>query len=491
MKNLYYCQSIAEIDEISQKEFNQPSIILMEQAGLKAWQFIKTKINKKDNILILAGGGNNGGDSLVVARCALNDGYKNIKILFCSSKFSENTKIQKKIIESYKVEIFNLFDIKENELDELLKSFNVIVDGITGIGLKNKLRENIESLINKINNNSYKVFSIDTPSGLSDSINGISIHSDYTISMGPNKFMYYFYKNIIHCGQIHLVNPSFPLEAIKREKVIGYLDTKLKLKIKPLEINDYKKTRGHLAVFGGSNKYPGAIRLASRAAFYSRCGLVSSFCDECIFNIVASESPSVIVAKNEDYNRNNQFNSILVGPGWSDNREVLLESILKSNKPMVIDADGIRAFSNLYKENKIKIGNSNLIFTPHLGELKVLLDAVLINYEIDNTINFIESLNKLSVELNSIIVCKSSITYVFAPNKVPFVFSKLNPSLGVAGSGDVLAGCIAALLARTQNPYFSAIEGVKIHSKAGILANKELGFFTSEDLIKYIGKQLI
>ena len=214
------------------------------------------------------------------------------------------------------------------------------------------------------------------------------------------------------------------------------------------------------------------------------------FCDKEIYQIVATESPSIIVNTLEDIDDLSKFDAILVGPGWSINRESLLNQILLSKRPMVIDADGIRAFASLYKENKINISLNNIVFTPHIGELRVLADAVLIDYSLDNTVDFFDTLKRLSIKLNSTLVCKASITYVVSPNKEPIVIKHLNPSLAVAGSGDVLAGCIAALLSISKNIDYSAIEGVKLHMKAGLLANNELGFYTSEELIKYIGKQL-
>lgn len=489
MKNLYYCDDVAKIDKISQESYNQPGLILMEQAGLKAWQFIKSKINIDDNILIIAGGGNNGGDSLVVARCAINDGYNNVSIVYCSNKYSETSKIQKKILNSYNLKTYNLNEYDDKYITSVIEKSNVIIDGITAIGLKTKLRDNIINVIEKINKSESIIFSIDVPSGLSDIINNECVKANYTISMGPQKLLYYYHKNIINCGEIYEINPSFPPKVVSEIDEKAYIEDNYEINLKPLNKTDYKKTRGHLAVFGGSEKYPGALILSSKSAFSTRVGLVSAYCDNKIYSIIACESPSIIARKNNEILDLNQYDSLLVGPGWSINRESLLNKILEYNIPLVLDADGIRAYSNLYKKGRI-INNKNIIFTPHLGELKLMIDAVLPNQKYDNTLDFIDCLNSLSNKLNSVIVCKASVIYVVAPNKKPLVLKRLNPSLGVAGSGDVLAGCIAAILAKTKDLYYSAIEGAKIHSNAGMLAREDWGFYTSEELIKYIGKQL-
>ncbi len=489
MKDLYCSNDISKIDKISQEDYKQPGIILMEQAGLKAWLNIKSNIKCEDNIVIVSGGGNNGGDALVIARCAFNDGYKNINIIYCSSKFSQSTLIQKNILDCFSIPKYNY--LEEEKVKKIINKATVIIDGITAIGLKDKLREDFINIVNIINASKAIVYSVDVPSGLSDTINDVCIKADYTLCMGPLKLLYFYHKNIEYCNNIIEINPSFPPQAIAKVNPIGKLEDELKIKIKPLKKSDYKKTRGHLAVLGGSNKYSGAIRLAAKAAFHSRCGLVTAFCDEEIFEIVASESPSIIVNKvGNDLDLAN-YDAILAGPGWSSNREELLLKVLSYNKPTIIDADGIRAYSSLFKEKKINVKNNDkLIFTPHLGELKVLANAVLKDYSIDNTIDFFNTLTKLSNVLNSVIVCKASVTYLFVPNSNPTVFYYPNPSLGVAGSGDVLAGCIASCLSYGLSIEESAREGVVIHSKAGKETKERYGFFDSEQLINTIGELL-
>ncbi|MDC7250861.1 MAG: NAD(P)H-hydrate dehydratase [Sphaerochaetaceae bacterium] len=491
MKDLYYCKDITKIDSLAQNQYNQPGIILMEQAGLKTWLYIKDKIKKDENITVVCGGGNNGGDALVVARCAYNDGYKNINIIYCSTKFSDSFEIQDKIIRSYNLPITSYLDNKEKSLD-IINNATHLIDGIIGVGLKSNLRLNLVELIKIINASSSIKYCIDVPSGLSDVVSGICVKANFTFCMGPLKALYYYPKNIEKCNEIIEINPSFPPQVIEKVKPIAQLEENHKVDILPLNKSDYKKTRGHLASFGGSNQYSGALRLTSKAAFSSRCGLVTAFCDSQIYNVVASESPSIIVKKLEDGFDLKCYNAILAGPGWDKNREELLLEILSYNKPTVIDADGIRAYAHLYREKKINIKeNEKLIFTPHLGELKVLADSVLEDYSIDNIESLLDTLTKLSSILNATIVCKASVVYIVSPNKLPLIIYNLNPSLAVAGSGDILAGCIASFLCNGFSTYKSAKEGVLVHINAGKLAKKELGYYSSEQLIEYIGKQLL
>ena len=230
MKNLYFSQDITKMDNIAQTTYCQPGIILMEQAGLKAWIHIKEKLKKSDNIIVVCGGGNNGGDALVIARCAYNDGFENVNIVYCSSRYSESFSIQDKIIKSYNLPIFEWSkDIEK--IETLINRANIIVDGIVGIGLKLTLKDNLIPLVNLINNSLATKYSIDVPSGISDVKCGISVNSDFTFCMGPLKAMYFHPSNIEKVNEIIEINPSFPPQVFQEITPVARLDDKRELSL--------------------------------------------------------------------------------------------------------------------------------------------------------------------------------------------------------------------------------------------------------------------
>lgn len=495
MINLISGKSTKLIDEEAQSEYKIPSLILMEQAGLKAWQFIKTKIESDRPLVIIAGSGNNGGDGLVIAREAINEGINDILVVLLGSHISESCKVQRDIIKSYGVPCI---EVKNHKLDTIiLQSINTasyIVDAMTGIGLNTPLRGDSLLLIDAMRNSKAIVFSIDVPSGLGDfvCVNSPCVKANYTICMGPLKSLYY--NPFIHasCGAIYVLNPSFPPFLVHSKKPSAFLADDEKPALIPLEVDAYKKTRGHLAVFGGSKEYTGAVRLSCRSAFVSRVGLVSCFSDPSIFPILATESPSVIVHPNLDVDNFDIYNAILAGPGWGSDREDLLEILLKTLKPIVIDADGIKAFANLYKEKRVQ-EHGAIILTPHIGELRILANAVCPEYKFkigveDNPTEFMELLQDISIKTGAIIVCKSSVTLIATAARKTIFVSGDNPALGVAGSGDVLSGCISGLLAGGLSPYKSALYGVLWHKEAGLKTFEDSGYFDAESLVKTIGK---
>lgn len=495
MKSLISGKSTKLIDEKAQSEFSIPSLVLMEQAGLKAWQFIKTKIEYDQPLVIIAGSGNNGGDGLVIAREAINDGITDILVVLLGSHISENCAVQRNIISCYGIPCVEILNHEIGSI--ILQSISTaayIVDAITGIGLSSPIRGDALLIINAIKKSDAIVFSIDVPSGIGDmvAVDNEKVTANYTICMGPLKSLYYNPTVHAACGELVVINPSFPPFLVSAQKPSAFLADDEKPSLIPLEADAYKKTRGHLAVFGGSKKYTGAVRLSSRSAFVSRVGLVSCFSDPDIYPILATESPSVIVHPSLKVDDFDNYSAILAGPGWGTNRENILEKLLESLKPIVIDADGIKAFSDLYLKGKV-LSHGAIILTPHLGELRTLASAVCPEYEgkvgfNDKPAELLNLIQKISIKTGAIVVCKASVTLISTAARKPIVVSGDNPALGVAGSGDVLAGCIAGLLAGGLSPYKSALYGVLWHKEAGLRAFKKNGYFDSESLIKSIGK---
>jgi NAD(P)H-hydrate epimerase len=169
------------------------------------------------------------------------------------------------------------------------------------------------------------------------------------------------------------------------------------------------------------------------------------------------------------------YDALLAGPGWGEGRQSVLKTLLDSQRPMVIDADGIRAYATL----KDHI-TSSAILTPHLGELQVLLDEKI---EMLSPSVFLDRIRAFATNRGVTLVVKSSLTHIVDEKGEIFIIEGGNPSLGVGGSGDILAGIIGALLARGLQNTTAALQGVLIHQRAGQLAHQDLGYYDSEQLI--------
>lgn len=263
----------------------------------------------------------------------------------------------------------------------------------------------------------------------------------------------------------------------------------------------HKGKNGILTVCAGSIGLTGAAYLACTAAIKSGCGLVTLCCAESlndIFEIKLTEVMTKCVKSKNGVISKQAFSDIkekldksdafLYGPGLSQNKNItkLTVKILKtSDKPMVIDADGLNAIAK--NTDVLKITKSPLILTPHIGEF-----ARLTGHKTDYILENQKTLAlEFAKEYGVILVLKSHKTVVSDGEKV---YENLlgNPGMAKGGTGDVLSGIIASFLAQGNSPMLSALAGVYIHSLAADMAVFETGQYSllPSDIISYISHAL-
>ena len=259
-----------------------------------------------------------------------------------------------------------------------------------------------------------------------------------------------------------------------------------------------KYTRGGLAVVGGSEAYPGAAILAAQAAARTGAGYVrlitpqaavqtarahllsipvtAAAGNEQVFSRAALEGVLEAIAKSR---------AVVLGPGLSKHVAAVdfVEFFLKGNKlPVVLDADGLEigAFPELVRKRAF----DTLVLTPHEGEAARLLDRKVSDREADAL--------ELALKFDATVVLKGSHTVVATPQGELVVDITGGPELAKAGSGDVLAGMIGALLAQGLKPLDSATLGVYLHSLSGKLAAEHLSSVSvmPEDIIDHIGRAI-
>jgi len=515
METLVSTQTMESIDARAQSEFLMPAILLMEQAGVRAWrafcEFARDRGIEYSKVLFIAGGGNNGGDALVMAREAFFSGSDRFSILLVGSRVSNSCSVQRNICRKLGFPIFeaeNADGLLSSETVNLIAESDLIIDGIAGTGLRGVLggtTAEIVKLINARRADGAFILSVDIPSGCSDSmsVSGIRVQADLTVTMGLRKGAAYHPACRSGWGTILRVNPSFPPSLLKNSVAVATLSDLSDLHVARFGEDAYKYKRGHLALLAGSPAYTGAARLTARSAFHSRCGLVSLCCDREVAAIAATESPSVIIQSIEKgklftaSQLAQTFQAIAAGPGWGELREDQVIELMQSGLPMVLDADAIGAFARVVGEHRVQgTAHGPLILTPHPGELHRMLESLhmpLLAQEsgpMGTFESFVESLRRVSVALEAVLVHKSHVVWIFdgrVPGNLPIVIDGMNNALGVAGSGDVLTGIIGALLAQGYDAAHAACTGVLIHQEAGARARKENGWFDAETLVSHVG----
>ncbi len=492
--NLVTTPQMQEIDSRAQTEFLIPGLMLMEQAGVKGFHAAVSHFDSRKElpILFISGSGNNGGDALVMAREASLMGFTDLKILCLKRDLKGSAGIQLNICRELDIPIYY---VDTDDWRVLIIESDMIFDGMVGTGLKGPLRPGILTDVIKLLNactDTHRI-AIDLPSGLTDITRNddIVFDADLTISFGTAKLCCYLPHTRMLCGEILQINPGFPKTLIDQygpDKQLIDIET---LTIDPLSPDMYKNRKGHLAVFAGSVGYTGAATLCAEAALRSGSGLVTLYCDTDIYPILATMLRSVIVrpvVKGQCISALelcSGYDAVLTGPGWGagEERETQLLEILKCDLPLVLDADGIRIYERLKRSIPSLKQPADLIITPHPGEFRGLSDETVA----DSPHRLIEILINTARRYDAVILYKSFINYVVDPLGGLTVMEGLNPELGTAGSGDILAGVVASNLAQGRGAQRAAVIGNCIHQLSGRYCREQKGSFIAEDLLPSIG----
>jgi NAD(P)H-hydrate epimerase len=255
---------------------------------------------------------------------------------------------------------------------------------------------------------------------------------------------------------------------------------------RPLPDDTYKTQRGHLAVFAGSTGTTGAAWLCASAGARSRTGLVTLFVDPPLYEPFVAKLNSVMVCPGTEMFEPNRYSCLLVGPGWglSEQRRELLEKLLHNPKPGVLDADGITLLAEILKTKTFAFP-TEWVLTPHPGEFARLAGSSVADILSDP----LPPLLLMSATLKAVIVLKGHCTTIASPRGRYWILDGMNAALATGGSGDLLSGMIAGLVASGYSAEEGARLGVLVHHRIGRRAFEERGLYLAEDLLPYISAE--
>lgn len=473
MKKVILGTEMKKVDRFAIDTLGIPSIVLMERAAYGVFEEIRYLCNKKEEILIISGVGNNGADGLAIARMLEIDGYKvDTFVVGSREKATREFKIQENINQNIGV---NLLE----ELEE--KEYKIVVDAIFGIGLKRDLIGEYVEVVNRINEMHSTVISVDVPSGLcSDTgvVRGIAVKANITITFGIDKVGLLTSNSLKYTGTIIVKEIGFPKEAYEQASNRFHVYEKTDLKLIPARERDSNKgTYGKILVVAGSEGMSGAAYLSSMAAYRMGTGLVEIFTEEKNREILQKMIPEATM-KNYDVdslepekiaNAAKGAGVIILGPGIgvSENSEMLVTEVLKSKKPVVVDADALNIISANHEITKLY--HDKVIITPHIGEM-----SRLIKKEVDVIKKeCIKECESYSNKYGVICVLKDART-IISNGKESMINLSGNPGMSTAGTGDVLTGIIAALISLGLNCFRAATLGVYLHGLAGDIMSETL-----------------
>lgn len=436
---------------------------LMFEAGKKLYE----SYEYKGKVGIVCGSGNNAGDGYVLASF-----LPNAIVLRTSRKTSDDALFFFNKLNNEVIYIDGSYDFS---------SFDIIVDCIFGTGFNKEVDEPYKSIIENINKAKAFKISCDIPSGLNGDT-GLAktcVKADLTVSIGfiksgllLNDGKNYTGKIINNNIGIDLVGNSYKLIEVKDIKNI----------FSKRNENANKKTFGYTALIGGSNEYSGAIKLSnlSYSALRSGCGIAKLYVPKSISDSIKPYMLESILVEVEDKDGHMIFSnlfkdlsnmdSICIGMGWgsSDSYKDILKYILDNYKcPIIIDADGLNTLSKI---SDIKL-SENVVLTPHLKEF-----SRLINKDIsDIKEHLIEYAYEYAKNHNNCIVLLKGPTTIITNGKEIYLVNRGTVGMSTAGSGDVLSGILAGILAYSKEDLLlSVAAGAYVNGLAGELGVEEL-----------------
>jgi len=481
--------------ELNAEYFGVSQLQLMENAGKTVADVVKTRFrSQKTKIAIFCGLGGNGGDGFVAARHLLSAGYKVEVVLAGKATEISHVAALKNwdAIQQLKsqVPIHEVYDsslIPETNAD-------VVVDALLGIGVRGKPRPPVKQLIHLVNRLKAFRIAIDVPSGLdadSGKAMGETVKADLTITFHKAKPGLLRAERFV--GELKAADIGLPREF---ERFVGPGD--VGLVAKPRATEAHKGDFGRLLVIGGSEVYSGAPAHVALAALRTGIDLVYVAAPERTAYAISAYSPNLITIKLTGTHLNtknvseiepflNMATAVAIGPGLGLHEETkeavkaLIAKTEKTHKPLLLDADGLKAFGEFKRRLKVPV-----IFTPHAGEYNALVGHFPPNELEAKT----EDVQKSAIKLDGVILLKGNVDVISDGRRVKLNFTG-NPGMTVGGTGDVLSGIVAAFMSQGADAFEAAVAGAFVNGACGDFMQREKGFhMVATDLIDWIPKVL-
>lgn len=437
---------------------------LMKRAGEAALRFLRTRWPMAHRIVIVCGSGNNGGDGYVLARFAQATGLT-VTVLAAGAP----EKLQGDARQAY-ADFRSSGGVVQPFDAEQLAAGEVIVDALLGIGLKGDVRADLSPVIRAINQSGRPVFALDVPSGLDGDAGTVlgeeAIRAEATVTFVGLKTGLFVgdgpeFTGTIFCDDLE-ISPAPSAQPAPRLTRIVESEIHEALPRRPRSSN--KGDFGRVLIIGSGPGMPGAARLAGEACLRVGAGLTTvAVAPENVAPISAGRPELICIALSGDgmlAEAAGRADVIAVGPGlgrsaWARGA---LAVALESGKPLVVDADAL----NLLAEERIG-AREDWILTPHPGEAGRLLGVSAQDIQHDR----LAALDRLLERFHGTIVLKGAGTLVGARGRTPGVCERGNPGMATAGTGDVLTGAIAGILAQCHDHWAAARVGVLVHAMAG------------------------
>lgn len=454
---------MARIDRVTIVERRIPGLLLMEHAGLAIVSVLAGRVPDlpRRHVAIACGGGNNGGDGFVVARLLARRGCRvDVIALRALEEYRGDARTNLDALAYLPVKL--TFATSAGELErawERCAAAQVVLDAVLGTGARGGLSPLLAAAVETINRSCGEVLAVDVPTGVdadSGRTEGPAVRAACTVTMGLPKPGFFHPPGSELAGQVYVADLGFPGD-LTADAALPYelaLAHELAPLVTPRSATSHKGDHGRLLVVGGCAGMTGAAVMAAKSAARAGCGLVKLLLPRSTWAAVAAQAPEILVhpadetasgalghaALGELREHAANVDVVLLGPGIGrDPSTVALVRAVAGDGtvPLVLDADGLRALDAPARFDR------DVVLTPHASEAAHLLGT---SVDAVNADRF-GAVRTIAAARNAHVILKGQYSLVAAPGAAPCINPSGNAALATAGSGDVLAGTVAGLMA--------------------------------------------
>lgn len=448
-------------------------LALMQAAGAAVAERARTLLPTGGRALVLCGPGDNGGDGFVAARLLAETGYGVTCHLLGERAALEGDAA---------LAAADWTRPLAQGAPEALAGCDLVIDALFGVGLSRDLDGAARALVEAVNASGRPVLAVDVPSGLdgdTGAVRGVAVRADDTVTFVALKPGHLLQPGRSLCGRLHLADIGAGEAA---------LDAGLAACGPPLYRNgpelwgaafplltgqSHKYTRGHTLVLSGPATKTGAARLAARAALRVGAGLVTLASPHAALAENAAQLTAIMLRPCEtpddldDMLTDERLNVVLAGPGLGTG-EATRERVAvaaAAGRGLVLDADALTSFSGqaALLASHVADGGAETVLTPHAGEFARLFAGTAAAHG-----DKLARTRAAATLTRAVVVLKGADTVIASPDGRAAINDHATPHLGTAGSGDVLGGLIAGLMAQGMPAFEAAAAGVWLHGDAGL-----------------------
>lgn len=440
-----------------------PGITLMERAGAAMASAIMYRWGPRP-AAILCGPGNNGGDGYVVARLLAEAGWPVEVFALGDAAALKGDAAHMASLWAGKAKPLNSFKAER---------FALVVDALLGAGLSRPLDGMALKVSRSLAESNCVVVAVDVPSGAHGdhgAVKGLCVEADLTVTFHRLKAAHLFHPARASCGEIILADIGIPASWREGEGVLPEIVQLPRITLPDTghDSATHKHGKGRLCVLAGPPGATGAARLSAMAGLKAGAGLVTLLCPPASLMEAATASLAVMTKsiREDDFGDTlslHRASALVIGPGAGLN-ETLKERVLaalSTGIPAVLDADALSVFAD-DPEALFAALHDRAVLTPHTGEFERLFPGLL-----DTSASPIDAARAAAAQSGAIVLLKGPATVIAHPDGRVAVNIHAGARLATAGSGDVLAGLIGALLAQSVEPFEAAQSAAFIHGEAG------------------------